>query len=70
MKFVLFLILGTYALSMDWVDFWLGEWHEICVIYYKVLGYANWGGVFDDFLQIQEKFCQSHPGIVFGCNVY
>ena len=31
-------ILGTYALSMDWVDFWLGEWHEIHVIYYKVLG--------------------------------
>ena len=37
-EIVLFPILGTYALSMDWVDFWLGEWHEICVIHYKVLG--------------------------------
>ena len=38
MKFVLFLILGTYALSMDWVDFWWVEWHEIHVIYCEVLG--------------------------------
>ena len=44
MKFVLFLPLGTYALSMDWVDFCWVEWHEVHVIYQKVLGYANYGG--------------------------
>ena len=32
MKFVLFLHLGAYVLSMDWVDFYCVEWHEIRVI--------------------------------------
>ena len=43
MKFVLFFPLGTYALSMDWVDFCWVEWHEIRVIYeaFPVVVYAG-----------------------------
>ena len=37
-KFVLFFPLGTYALSIDWVDFCWAEWHEIHVICQKNVG--------------------------------
>ena len=50
-KFILFVILGTYTLSMDWVAFfsWVKMAQNSCHSL-QSLGWANWGWVFDDFL--------------------